>query len=33
MKKPGSRRNHYIGENTTEQNKRTGSAQEARKER
>ena len=32
-KKPGGRRNYYIGRNTTEQNKRTGDVQGTRKER
>ena len=33
MKKPGGRRNHYIGGDMMEWNKRTGSVQETRKER
>ena len=33
MKKPGGRRNYYIGKNMMEWNKRIGSAQGTRKER
>ena len=33
MKKPGSRRNHYLGEDTDKWNKGEGSAQKTRKKK